>query len=165
MIFQLLVIVSLIVLLLLYYKKFNKWIIILVSLLLVILYVKSNNNKDFINKFIELIDFLPLPNNIKHIIKLSNNWLLKDKNHSLNPEKTVNNYSIRTKRQVSAVQKKMVASRQKWKCKKCQEILNFDYEIDHIKPLYKNGSNDLNNLQALCRNCHGIKTGTDMLSS
>ena len=61
-------------------------------------------------------------------------------------------------RRVSALQKKMVASQQEWKCNHCRVLLDYTYEIDHIVPLYKGGSNTTSNLQALCRNCHGKKT-------
>ena len=62
------------------------------------------------------------------------------------------------KRRVSQLTKKIVASNQKWKCKNCENTLDFTYEIDHIIPLYQGGSNEVENLQALCRNCHGRKT-------
>ena len=50
--------------------------------------------------------------------------------------------------------KKLIAANQQWKCNKCQNLLDASYEVDHIVPLYKNGTNHVNNLQALCRNCH-----------
>jgi 5-methylcytosine-specific restriction enzyme A len=59
---------------------------------------------------------------------------------------------------VTPLHKKMVASQQKWKCMHCNALLDYSYEIDHIQPLYQGGTNDLSNLQALCRNCHGRKT-------
>ena len=34
---------------------------------------------------------------------------------------------------------------------------------DHVIPLYKGGTNDLTNLEALCRNCHGKKTFKDKM--
>jgi 5-methylcytosine-specific restriction endonuclease McrA len=36
--------------------------------------------------------------------------------------------------------------------------MDYTYEIDHHIPLFKGGSNDISNLIALCRNCHGKKT-------
>jgi 5-methylcytosine-specific restriction enzyme A len=60
--------------------------------------------------------------------------------------------------------KKIVASTQKWKCVKCCQLLDASYEIDHIQPLYQGGNNNIHNLQALCRNCHGKKTINDALS-
>lgn len=34
-------------------------------------------------------------------------------------------------------------------------------EVDHIMPLAKGGSNDLTNLQSLCKRCHSRKTATE----
>jgi hypothetical protein len=62
------------------------------------------------------------------------------------------------KRNVSHKQKKYIASRQRWKCKKCKKLLDETYEIDHIIPLYNGGSNKNFNLQALCPNCHRKKS-------
>jgi hypothetical protein len=62
------------------------------------------------------------------------------------------------KRNVSSLTKKMVASNQQWKCGSCKQTLDYTYEIDHHIPLFKGGSNEINNLIALCRNCHGKKT-------
>lgn len=72
----------------------------------------------------------------------------------------VNNSS----RNVNNTMKKYVASNQQWKCNMCNNLLDYSYEIDHIVPLYKNGNNNINNLQALCRNCHGKKTIIDRLN-
>ena len=63
------------------------------------------------------------------------------------------------KRNVSSLTKKMVASNQQWKCGgSCNQTLDYTYEIDHHIPLFKGGSNEISNLIALCRNCHGKKT-------
>ena len=62
------------------------------------------------------------------------------------------------KRNVTSLTKKMVASNQEWKCGTCSQMLDYTYEIDHHIPLFKGGSNDVSNLIALCRNCHGKKT-------
>ena len=61
-------------------------------------------------------------------------------------------------RKVSESLKKQIASDQQWLCKSCKKLLDYTYEIDHVIPLFKGGSNDKHNLQALCRSCHGIKT-------
>ena len=62
------------------------------------------------------------------------------------------------KRNVSSLTKKIIASNQSWKCGICNEIMDYAYEVDHHIPLFKGGSNDVSNLIALCRNCHGKKT-------
>lgn len=72
-----------------------------------------------------------------------------------------NSFNKTTRRSVSNGVKKMVASNQLWRCKSCNMLLNASYEVDHIIPLYKGGSNEIYNLQALCRNCHGNKTLMD----
>jgi hypothetical protein len=64
----------------------------------------------------------------------------------------------RFKRSVSETKKKFVASRQKWLCKECGTMLTATYEIDHIIRLDRGGSNHVDNLAALCPNCHRQKT-------
>ena len=66
-------------------------------------------------------------------------------------------------RSVSAVKKKYVASMQGWSCAKCQNQLDAWFEVDHKHRLDQGGSNHVSNLEALCRNCHGIKTGMESL--
>jgi len=78
---------------------------------------------------------------------------------------TIINKTPKKKRYVSNTQKKYIAAAQVWRCNYCKNMLDASYEIDHIVPLYKNGTNDVNNLQALCRNCHGKKTVMDRIKS
>ena len=66
-----------------------------------------------------------------------------------------------TKRSVSETKKKYVASNQLWKCGHCHEQLDHTFEIDHKVRLEYGGGNDVQNLIALCRNCHGKKTATE----
>ena len=63
-----------------------------------------------------------------------------------------------TKRSVSETKKKYVAANQSWSCKDCNQQLEATFEVNHIVPLEDGGSNHVNNLEALCRNCHGKKT-------
>jgi len=66
-----------------------------------------------------------------------------------------------TKRSVSETKKKFVASQQNWKCKECKEQLNAWFEVDHVIRLEYGGSNGIENLVALCRECHGRKTAME----
>ena len=77
-----------------------------------------------------------------------------------------NNYNneIKSKRTLNQTTKKVVAANQKWNCNMCNNILDASYEVDHINPLYNGGTNEITNLQALCRNCHGKKTIYDKLN-
>lgn len=69
----------------------------------------------------------------------------------------------KTKRSVSETKKKFVASRQNWKCGQCGEQLNAWFEVDHKIRLEHGGSNHVDNLVAMCRECHGQKTTIENL--
>jgi len=62
------------------------------------------------------------------------------------------------KRSVSETKKKYVASQQNWTCNKCKQKLNHTFEVDHKVRLEYGGTNEVSNLEALCRECHGQKT-------
>ena len=66
-----------------------------------------------------------------------------------------------TKRSVSETKKKYVAANQNWKCQHCQNQLPAWFEVDHITRLEFGGSNNVDNLVALCRDCHGKKTAME----
>jgi hypothetical protein len=69
----------------------------------------------------------------------------------------------KTKRSVSPLMKKKIGARQMWKCNKCSAMLDETYEVNHIIPLEKGGSNGQENLEALCRTCHGKISINDIL--
>jgi hypothetical protein len=66
-----------------------------------------------------------------------------------------------TKRSVSETKKKYVAASQDWKCGGCGQKLNAWFEVDHKVRLEYGGGNEVNNLVALCRECHGEKTAME----
>jgi hypothetical protein len=66
-----------------------------------------------------------------------------------------------TKRSVSETKKKYVASIQDWKCGQCNKKLKHTFEVDHKIRLEHGGGNDVTNLVALCRECHGEKTSME----
>jgi len=65
------------------------------------------------------------------------------------------------KRSVSETKKKYVASMQDWKCGQCNKKLSHTFEVDHKIRLEHGGGNDVTNLVALCRECHGEKTAME----
>lgn len=67
----------------------------------------------------------------------------------------------KTKRAVSETKKKYVASQQNWKCGECKKQLNAWFEVDHKIRLEHGGGNNVENLVALCRECHGQKTAME----
>jgi len=63
---------------------------------------------------------------------------------------------------ISPFTKKLCGSRQHWKCAACGRLLDASYEIDHIVPLHRGGTNDISNLQAICRSpCHVLKSNRE----
>ena len=80
---------------------------------------------------------------------------------STGDERMLNSGKNGTKRSVSETKKKYVASQQEWKCGHCKTQLDHTFEIDHKIRLEYGGGNDVQNLIALCRNCHGKKTASE----
>ena len=68
-----------------------------------------------------------------------------------------------TKRSVSETKKKYVAASQGWNCGGCKKQLPAWFEVDHKIRLDNGGSNSVDNLVALCRDCHGKKTAFENL--
>jgi hypothetical protein len=76
-------------------------------------------------------------------------------------QRMMNSGKTGSKRSVSETKKKYVAANQDWKCGHCQSQLDHTFEIDHKIRLEYGGGNDVQNLIALCRNCHGKKTASE----
>ena len=73
------------------------------------------------------------------------------------------NGSKTVKRSVSETKKKYVAAQQGWNCGGCKRQLPAWFEVDHKIRLDNGGSNSVDNLVALCRDCHGKKTAFENL--
>jgi 5-methylcytosine-specific restriction endonuclease McrA len=96
-------------------------------------------------------------NSTKPIIAMNNSQQYQGEQRIINSGKTG------TKRSVSETKKKFVASRQNWTCEDCKTQLSAWFEVDHIVRLDHGGSNHVDNLVALCRECHGKKTAMENL--
>ena len=81
--------------------------------------------------------------------------------NDLNERRILHSGKGGTKRSVSETKKKYVASKQDWKCGNCGCQLNAWFEVDHKVRLEHGGGNDVDNLVALCRECHGKKTAME----
>ena len=140
------------------YKKYYKMGGILLMALGFYLMVHKNPIKGLsaMRSAQQYINVLPIDKNSRDLLKP---FL------SLTPEErainTLTSSGKSTKRSVSETKKKFVASNQNWKCGECKEQLKAWFEVDHIKRLDQGGSNDVDNLVALCRNCHGKKTSME----
>jgi len=120
----------------------------------------QRNPKESINTMNALNQYI----NVIPIDKHSKDLITPFLNHNTKEERSTNRLlqNSRThKRSVSETKKKFVASNQNWCCGDCKEKLPAWFEVDHKKRLDQGGSNDINNLVALCRNCHGKKTSLE----
>jgi len=136
-----------------YINNIYKWFKIFSVLILLFLLYKYYNNielKNSIVNSINKVDKVPIERTFSDISK----YISSDSN--INSSDCSQKQKV--KRNVTNGQKKYIASIQKWRCGHCDNLLDASYEVDHILALYKGGTNDLENLVALCRNCHGIKT-------
>jgi 5-methylcytosine-specific restriction endonuclease McrA len=66
-------------------------------------------------------------------------------------------------------EKILILSNQNMRCNMCQDRLLIHpftkrklFDFDHIIPRSKNGSTEVKNMQALCKNCHAVKTAWDL---
>lgn len=124
---------------------------------------KSSTNRELLTSMDNIMKYVPINQNIVSKMNPLIN-LTKENSGNLGID---NNIAVLTtqhkpmKRSVSETKKKFVASNQEWKCKHCKNKLDHTFEIDHKIRLEYGGSNDVNNLIALCRNCHGIKTASE----
>lgn len=82
---------------------------------------------------------------------------------SASERRILNSGKNSSKRSVSETKKKYVAAQQGWKCGDCQRQLPAWFEVDHVIALEHGGSNHVDNLVALCRDCHGKKTAMTFL--
>ena len=57
-----------------------------------------------------------------------------------------------------------IAARQLWKCNHCKMLFNEGgWDINHILRVAMGGTNRLSNLEALCKNCHGVVTANERI--
>ena len=63
-----------------------------------------------------------------------------------------------SKRSYSTAHKLEVAYKQRYRCARCREMLKPTFQVDHIVELAEGGKDDMENLNALCVECHAEKT-------
>ena len=90
----------------------------------------------------------------------SRNKKLKEENSRLKSKITeLSKLRTNTRRGISQHIRKEVISEQNDKCNKCnKQLTEYNVNIDHKIGVQFGGTNDLDNLQALCVECHSEKT-------
>ena len=176
------------------HSKYLKMITFGFAGLSIYLFLKKNpkNSKEFLGQANEMIKTLPMTRDsaslIAPFLNLTNSKSFNDTNTSVwggggggssnssstgadggNTFQSQINRMMQsgkgsTKRSVSETKKKFIAANQNWICKDCNKQLPAWFEVDHVIALHNGGTNEIDNLVALCRDCHGKKTAMDRLS-
>lgn len=69
------------------------------------------------------------------------------------------------RRRCTPLQRMHLAYKQNYVCAMCETLLPPQFDLDHIIPLHKGGSNDWKtNLQCLCAQCHNKKSTEEVLA-
>ncbi len=161
------------------YKKYFKMGGVVIGAFVLYILLKKNpaNAENIIKTSNDYLKYLPIDKNTTSMISPILDFTSKHKyqNNTNHPIVRVPNAYSRsqeimmksgkkgTKRSVSETKKKFVASRQNWCCNGCKDQLNAWFEVDHKVRLEHGGSNHVDNLEALCRECHGQKTTIENL--
>jgi len=162
---------------LLSFKKYYKMIFYVLLGLGIYVLLKRNPNqgRDMLLYANNVVKFMPIDKNSMDMLSPIIDFTSTNEDSSFmesvngiysNPgfsgeKRMMNSGKNGTKRSVSETKKKYVASNQAWKCGNCQAQLDHTFEIDHKVRLEYGGGNDVQNLIALCRNCHGKKTANE----
>ena len=147
------------------YKKYFTIAVVIILGLLVYLLIKRDplHTKKILLYANNMVKYMPIDKRALGVISPIIDFTKEPDTSSsfmINMNKSLNTIKA-TKRNVSETKKKFVASQQNWRCGQCNSQLNHTYEIDHKIRLEYGGSNEVNNLVALCRNCHGEKTAKE----
>ena len=139
------------------YKKYYKIATTVFVVFSLYLFIKKNPNesKSIVGHLNGMIHHLPIDKNAKDLITP---FL-----QSPEERKIMSSGNESTSRSVSGTKKKWVAANQSWKCHDCKTQLDAWFEVDHKVRLEYGGSNQVDNLVALCRDCHGEKTALENL--
>ena len=140
------------------WKKYFKMAGIAFVGISIYLYVKKDpkNSRDMFKHASKLMSTMPVDKKSVGFAEMILNSQVSN-NQSYSPESSILNNKKQHKRSVSETKKKYVASSQNWTCKNCHEKLEATFEVDHVIELQDGGTNNIDNLVALCRNCHGKK--------
>jgi 5-methylcytosine-specific restriction endonuclease McrA len=172
--------------LLLSWKKYYQMAGVAFAALMLYILLKKNplRAREIVTASNDYIKYLPIDRNTSNIISPILDFTSKQQftnNQHNHPQGQPYNYPIvpmnqqkaetrilnsgkkATKRSVSETKKKFVAARQDWKCGNCKNKLPAWFEVDHKTRLEYGGSNHVDNLVALCRDCHGEKTAMENL--
>ena len=145
------------------WKKYYKMAMIAFAGLSFYLFIKKhpNESKQALFSASNLVKYIPMDSDTSNLFSMfmpAEN--VPNFNHlEMSPQqrRMLQSGKKTVSRSVSETKKKYVASNQKWKCGMCGAMLDATFEVDHKVELQHGGTNHVDNLWALCRNCHGKK--------
>jgi hypothetical protein len=154
-----------------YYKKYFKIVGTAIAVMLFYTFIKKNpdDTHSILQNLNNCIKYLPLDKTTTSILSSGGEFLSQSnsnysKNDITSPSIPLNTDKTNIiKRSVSETKKKYVAFSQGWKCGSCNKTLDHTYEIDHKVELRNGGTNETDNLVALCAGCHRLKTASNYL--
>lgn len=136
-----------------------------------ILYLRKvgTSNRDILSDATDLIKHIPIDSDARDMLSPVMGFAKETMGWNGNAGRTqdvpmgherrmMNSGNNGAKRSVGETKKKYVAANQGWKCAKCSNQLSAWFEVDHKLSLEHGGTNEVSNLEALCRECHGEKT-------
>ena len=144
------------------YKKYYKMGFYMLIGIGIYLILKRNpqQGRNMLQNANNMIKYLPIDKETRHFINPILDFTSTPSAPADN-SRLIQSGKNTTKRCVSETKKKYVASRQNWKCEMCDSQLDHTFEIDPKVRLEYGGDNNVENLVALCRNCHGQKTANE----
>ena len=162
------------------WKKYYQMAGVAFAALMFYILIKKNplRAREIVSTSNDYIKYLPIDKNASNIISpildftTKQGFMSSNENYPImnmgsstqvSEDRIMNSGKKATKRSVSETKKKFVASRQSWKCGGCQKQLPAWFEVDHKIRLEYGGSNHVDNLVAMCRDCHGRKTAMENL--
>jgi hypothetical protein len=139
-----------------HYKKHFKIATILFVVFSMYIFIKKNpsESKNMMGHLNGMIHYMPMDKQSRDLLTPF---------FSSKEQRIMTSGGDSTSRSVSGTKKKWIAAQQGWKCKDCHTQLDAWFEVDHTIRLADGGSNHVDNLVALCRNCHGKKTTIENL--
>lgn len=165
--------------LMLTWKKYYQMAGVAFAAFMIYILIKKNplRTREIVSMSNEYVKYLPIDKDTSNLISpildfTSKQNFTNNHNNDTYPivsamqrseNRIVNSGKKGTKRSVSETKKKFVAAQQQWNCGDCKKQLPAWFEVDHKIRLEHGGSNHVDNLVALCRDCHGKKTAIENL--
>jgi hypothetical protein len=150
------------------WKKYYTMGIYIFLGLSVYLFMKKNpsESRSLLKYANNMVKYLPIDKEAMNLVSPILDFTSSSSDTNISPQEKRMIHSGNTsthKRSVSETKKKYVASQQGWICGSCEKQLPAWFEVDHKIRLEYGGTNNIDNLIALCRDCHGKKTAMENL--